>query len=335
MLTFVGLGLYDLTDIPLKGYACIRDAEYIFFEAYTSRLAGCSVAEMAEFYGHDIRILSREDIEVDPEFLLAVSKDHRVALLTGGDPMISTTHIDLRIRAKKRGIETHIIHASSISTAVCGLTGLQNYRFGKTCSLPYPYKTWSPLTPFDVIRENRERDLHTLVYLDLREDRCMTIPEAVEILEEMAAEMWKHYPALCWCGQSRIGNTGSYGRKCRKDQGHGVWSTAAYSRNPGLFARYGTGISGVVCRPMMLHECRMALEKRISRIESIPPPGCVLFSCAREIFGMVDAYYHDGMIFLTHGDLPNALASLAMPWVGWMPESVWDYSHLQRVQGSP
>lgn len=204
MLTFVGLGLYDLTDIPLKGYACIRDAEYIFFEAYTSRLAGCSVAEMAEFYGHDIRILSREDIEVDPEFLLALSKDHRVAFLTGGDPMISTTHIDLRIRAKKRGIETRIIHASSISTAVCGLTGLQNYRFGKTCSLPYPYKTWSPLTPFDVIRENRERDLHTLVYLDLREDRCMTIHEAVEILEEMAQKCGSTIPL--YVGVARAGS---------------------------------------------------------------------------------------------------------------------------------
>jgi diphthine synthase len=118
--------------------------------------------------------------------------------------MISTTHIDLRIRAKKRGIETSIIHASSISTAVCGLTGLQNYRFGKTCSLPYPYKTWSPLTPFDVIRENRERDLHTLVYLDLREDRCMTIPEAVEIFEEMAQNCGTTIPL--YVGVARAGS---------------------------------------------------------------------------------------------------------------------------------
>jgi len=186
MLTFVGLGLYDLTDIPLKGYACIRGAEYVFLEAYTSRLAGCSVSEMAEFYGHDIQVLSREEIEGNPEPLFVLAKDHPVVFLTGGDPMVSTTHIDLRIRAKKRGIETRIIHASSISTAVCGLTGLQNYRFGKSCSLPYPYKAWSPQTPFDVIRENRQRDLHTRVYLDIKEDRCMTIPEAVEILEEMS-----------------------------------------------------------------------------------------------------------------------------------------------------
>ncbi len=204
MLTFVGLGLHDLTDIPLKGYACITDAEYVFFEAYTSRLAGCSVAEMEKFYGREIRILSREDTEVDPEFLLALAKDHKVAFLTGGDPMISTTHIDLRIRAKKRGIETCIIHAASISTAVCGLTGLQNYRFGKSCSLPYPYKTWSPQTPFDVICENRERNLHTLVYLDIRQDRCMTIPEAVDILEEMAGKCGSTIPL--YVGVSRAGS---------------------------------------------------------------------------------------------------------------------------------
>lgn len=204
MLTFVGLGLYDLTDIPLKGCACIRDAEYVFLEAYTSRLAGSSVREIEEFYGHNIQLLSREDIEVNPEPLFTLAKDHRVAFLTGGDPMVSTTHIDLRMRAKKRGIETRIIHASSISTAVCGLTGLQNYRFGKSCSLPYPYKAWSPQTPFDVIRENRERDLHTLVYLDIKEDRCMTIQEAVEILEEMCQKYRSTIPL--YVGVARAGS---------------------------------------------------------------------------------------------------------------------------------
>jgi diphthine synthase len=141
---------------------------------------------MARYYGREIRILSREQVEVDPEQVLGLAVESDVAFLTGGDPMVSTTHIDLRMRASRRGIGTRIIHAASISTAVCGLSGLQNYRFGKSCSLPYPHRSWMPLTPAGVIRENRERDLHTLVYLDIHEDRCMTIPEAVGLLEMMA-----------------------------------------------------------------------------------------------------------------------------------------------------
>ncbi|NYT16701.1 MAG: diphthine synthase [Methanomicrobiales archaeon] len=204
MLTFVGLGLYDLGDIPLKGLECIRKADYVFLESYTSRLSGASVDEMAKYYGREIRMLSREEVEVDPEPVLGLAEEFQVAFLTGGDPMVSTTHIDLRMRASRRGITTNIIHASSISTAVCGLSGLQNYRFGKSCSLPYPHRAWMPLTPAGVIRANRERDLHTLVYLDIREECCMTIPEAVNLLEDMSERSGFSIPL--YVGVARAGS---------------------------------------------------------------------------------------------------------------------------------
>lgn len=40
MLTFIGLGLYDKTDVSEKGLAMIRSADYVFLEGYTSRLMG-------------------------------------------------------------------------------------------------------------------------------------------------------------------------------------------------------------------------------------------------------------------------------------------------------
>jgi hypothetical protein len=72
---------------------------------------------------------------------------------------------------------------------------------------------------------------------------------------------------------------------------------------------------------MMLDDCRMALEKRISLLECIPPPGSILSSCAREICGMVTAYYHDGITFLSRKDLPNALASFSYA-LGWMDAGI-------------
>ena len=102
--------------------------------------------------------------------------------------MVSTTHADLRMRAAARGIRTAIIHAASISSAVCGLSGLQNYRFGKSCSLPFPQKNWFPTTPLDVILQNLSLRLHTLVYLDIYDNRFMTVPEAVDLLERMAGD---------------------------------------------------------------------------------------------------------------------------------------------------
>ena len=139
-----------------------------------------------------------------PEPLLDLAQQERVVFLCAGDPMVSTTHADLRIRAAERGIKTAIIHAASIASAVCGLSGLQNYRFGKSCSLPFPQKNWFPTTPFDVIVANLASRLHTIVYLDIQKERFMTIPEAVGLLEQMAASRQVSIPV--YVGIARAGS---------------------------------------------------------------------------------------------------------------------------------
>ncbi|MDK2889467.1 MAG: diphthine synthase [Methanoculleus sp.] len=205
MLTFVGLGLYDLGDISVKGLECVRNADAVFLEAYTSRLMGTDVSGMEAFFEKEVRVLTREDVEGDPREILDCAARGRVAFLTGGDPMVSTTHTDLRMRAAAAGIETCIIHASSISSAVSGLSGLQNYRFGKSCSVPFPAKGWFPTAPVETVAANLALSLHTLVYLDIQKDRYMRIPEAIAILEEMAEKRGIEPPAL-YVGIARAGS---------------------------------------------------------------------------------------------------------------------------------
>lgn len=204
MLTFIGLGLYDKTDISEKGLSSIRQADHVFLESYTSCLMGSSAEDLAAYYQKPVRCLFREDVELHPEPLLDLAQQERVVFLCAGDPMVSTTHADLRIRAAERGIKTAIIHAASIASAVCGLSGLQNYRFGKSCSLPFPQKNWFPTTPFDVIAANLASRLHTIVYLDIQKERFMTIPEAVGLLEQMAASRQVSIPV--YVGIARAGS---------------------------------------------------------------------------------------------------------------------------------
>lgn len=204
MLTFIGLGLYDKTDISEKGLSCIRRADHVFLESYTSCLMGSSAEDLAAYYQKPVRCLFREDVELHPEPLLDLAQQERVVFLCAGDPMVSTTHADLRIRAAERGIKTAIIHAASIASAVCGLSGLQNYRFGKSCSLPFPQKNWFPTTPFEVIAANLAARLHTIVYLDIQKERFMTIPEAVGLLEQMAASRKVSIPV--YVGIARAGS---------------------------------------------------------------------------------------------------------------------------------
>jgi diphthine synthase len=189
MLTFIGLGLYDEKDITVKGLEAVRNADMVFAEFYTSHLVGTTIEKMEEFYGKKITVLTREDVEQSPSWL-PLADEKNVVFLSGGDAMVATTHIDLRLRAKDLGIETAIIHAPSISSAVSGLSGLQNYRFGKSTTIPFPYtrkdKTVVSEAPYDTIKMNRRNDLHTLVFLDInREKGFMDIGKAVSILLEM------------------------------------------------------------------------------------------------------------------------------------------------------
>src|SRR5208337_894595 len=83
----------------------------------------------------------------------------------------------------KKGIRTHVIHGASISSAVCGATGLQNYRFGKSATIAFPYKNNISETPYDTIKMNKANGLHTLLFLDIdREKGYMTINQGIELL---------------------------------------------------------------------------------------------------------------------------------------------------------
>ena len=209
MLTFIGLGLYDEKDISVKGLEAIKSADSIFLEGYTSRLMGADIKKMEEYYGKKVIFLGRDGVEKHPDNILDCAERGSAVFLTGGDPMVSTTHSDLRIRAKMRGIPTQIIHGASIQSAVCGLSGLQNYRFGKSCSIPYPEKNWFPTTPLDTILQNIEQDLHTLVFLDIKPDRFMTVGEGVLLIEQMAEKRNLSAPQI-FVGMARAGSAEPY-----------------------------------------------------------------------------------------------------------------------------
>ncbi len=185
-LTFIGLGLYDEKDISLKGLKEIKNCDKVFAEFYTAKLTGADTKKIEKTIGRPVEVLSRAETEKGDKILNS-AKDNNVVFLTAGDPMTATTHVDLRLRAIKNGIKTKVIHGSSIVTAVSGLLGLQNYKFGRTTTLAYPEKDYFPTSPYDVIKENKKMGLHTLVLLDIQadNDRYMTANEGMNLLLKM------------------------------------------------------------------------------------------------------------------------------------------------------
>jgi diphthine synthase len=184
-LVFVGMGLYDENDLSLRGLREAEKADFVFAEFYTSLMAGLSLKRLEEKIEKKVITVTRKTLEEDDgEPILRKAENSKVAFLVPGDPLIATTHIDLRIRAQKLGVKTRVVHGASVISAVMGLSGLQNYRFGRSVTIPFPERGLVSETPYNVIAENKSRNLHTLCFLDIKAEKnlYMIIKEALEVL---------------------------------------------------------------------------------------------------------------------------------------------------------
>ena len=190
MLVFIGLGLQG-DGISLAGLQEARGADVLYAEFYTSIVTNFNIKELEQKIGKPINIVTRETVEQHPDEILDAAEKCKVAFLVPGDPMAATTHVDLRLRASKAGIKTKIVPAASIVSAAAGLAGLQSYKFGPSATVPFPD---NPSTrPYEVLAENRQRGLHTLLLLDIRAEkgRAMTANEAIKIMLELEEKLKK------------------------------------------------------------------------------------------------------------------------------------------------
>ena len=182
-LVFVGLGLNDEKGITVKGFEETKSADSVFIETYTSLMPDFSLKRFESLCGKKVQIVSRCELEEEngAKILQAAIKGKTVFLVPG-DPFIATTHVTLRIDAEKHGIKTRIVHGTSIISAIVSLSGLHNYKFGKTVTIPFP-ENFSE-TPYNVIAKNKSLGLHTLCLLDLKakENLFLSINQAIKML---------------------------------------------------------------------------------------------------------------------------------------------------------
>lgn len=183
-VVFVGLGLHDELGISLRGLEEVKTADMVFVELYTSLLPNFSIERFEEIAGKRLHVVLRWELEEENgKAIFEAARKGKAVLLVPGDPLIATTHIALRIHAKKLGIKTRVVHGASVISAVVGLSGLHNYKFGKSVTIPFPEGVISE-TPYIVIAQNRRLGLHTLCLLDIKheEKRYLTIREGLKLL---------------------------------------------------------------------------------------------------------------------------------------------------------
>jgi diphthine synthase len=183
-LRFIGLGLYSEKGISLYGLEKAKAADEVLLESYTNMLPGLNLKGLEGLLGRKVKVVDRKYVE-DGKDILALASKKDVAMLVAGDPFVATTHIDLRIRAVKRRIPVEVVNAPSIISVAPGAVGLQNYKFGKSCTITFP-QPYSDV-PYDTLKLNRAAGLHTLFFLDLRaeEKHFMSVDEGIRLLMVM------------------------------------------------------------------------------------------------------------------------------------------------------
>jgi diphthine synthase len=162
-LSFVGLGL-GAKGITLEGVEEMIGADTIYLEYYTTPHEPQLLKQVQVATGKRLTIVDREFVE-DGTTILSDAKEKRVALAVLGDPMIATTHNELRVRAIKQGVETRVIHSATIASAAASASGLHSYKFSRTVTVTR--EALGKLTqPYHILHENLLEGAHTLLLLE-------------------------------------------------------------------------------------------------------------------------------------------------------------------------
>jgi diphthine synthase len=162
-LSFVGLGLGS-KGVTIEGIEEMIASDVIYLEYYTTPHEPQLLKQVQTSTGKSFTIVDRQFVE-DGSRILSDAAGKRVVLAVLGDPMIATTHTELRVRAIKQGIETRVIHSSTIASAAASASGLHSYKFSRTVTVTR--ESVGKLTQaYHILHENLLEGAHTLLLLE-------------------------------------------------------------------------------------------------------------------------------------------------------------------------
>jgi len=193
MFYLIGIGLKP-GHLTLEARQAIGGCDRVFLDTYTSTYAEGSAEDLKKVVEKPIIALGRKGIEEDFHLVLKEAKasGENVALLVFGNALSATTHVQLLLDAKKKGLETRVVAGISIYNFL-GAIGLDQYRFGRTCTIVAPKENYGPESFYDVIESNYNNGLHSLCLLDIEaeKDKLMTVAEALAILAKIEKKKGK------------------------------------------------------------------------------------------------------------------------------------------------
>jgi len=160
MLWFVGAGINGYRGLSLAALDVLKKCDTIYAERFTSALSDHDLESISALVGKEVKPVPRSFVE-DGREILENAKKSDVALVTYGDPLIATTHSELRARAARNDVITRVLHAASGIPSTIGETGLHAYKFGRMVTMMS--EPQSTISVYNTIFENLLAGSHTLI----------------------------------------------------------------------------------------------------------------------------------------------------------------------------
>lgn len=168
MLWLVGLGIYGHKGLSTKALEVLKNIDTIYVEKYTSPMQDPDIDALKSVLKKEIKIVPRWFVE-DGREILESAKNNDLALVVYGDPLVATTHLELRIRAEKNGIKCRVLHASSSITSIIGECGLHMYKIGRIITLVSEAQAIASI--YYTIYSNLVAGNHTLILLEYNQEK--------------------------------------------------------------------------------------------------------------------------------------------------------------------
>ena len=168
MLWLVGLGIYGYEGLSAKALKVLNSVGTVYVEKYTSPVTDLDIDALKSSLNKEIKIVPRWFVE-DGREILESAKNSDVALVVYGDPLIATTHLELRVRAERNGIRSRVLHAPSSITSIMGQCGLHVYKIGRIITLVSEPQAIASI--YYTIYSNLIAGSHTLILLEYNQEK--------------------------------------------------------------------------------------------------------------------------------------------------------------------
>jgi diphthine synthase len=160
MLWFVGTGIDGYRGLTIAALEVLRKCEIVYIERFTSALSEEDIKGLNSLLERHTEPVQRWFVE-DGRDIIEAARTKDVALVTYGDPLIATTHSELRSRAARNSVKTAVLHSASGIAAIIGESGLHVYKFGRIVTMMSEFH--SAITVYNTIFQNLLAGNHTLI----------------------------------------------------------------------------------------------------------------------------------------------------------------------------